>query len=94
MSFAGYSHAGQAAGQANSGRTVAEHTGAGQAGAGQTIAGQTIDQFFASFTDEWVAKSPELATLYKYFTGDKQDQLERQLSPMTQDQSRAMIAPR
>ncbi len=43
----------------------------------------TIDAFFASFTDEWVRNDPSLATAARYFSGDEQDRLERQLTPQT-----------
>ena len=41
-----------------------------------------IDAFFKSFTDEWVRGSPNLATSTRYFSGDEQDRLEQQLSPV------------
>jgi uncharacterized protein (DUF885 family) len=47
-----------------------------------------IDDFFASFTADWVRHDPELATRTRFFTeagqtNDAQDRLERQLSPRT-----------
>lgn len=42
-----------------------------------------IDDFFRSFTDEWVRGDPEAATSRRYFTGEEQDRLERQLTPFT-----------
>jgi uncharacterized protein (DUF885 family) len=42
-----------------------------------------IDDFFRDFTDEWVRGSPNLATSARYFTGEEQDRLERQLTPET-----------
>jgi uncharacterized protein (DUF885 family) len=42
-----------------------------------------IDAFFRDFTDEWVRGSPNLATSARYFTGEEQDRLERQLTPET-----------
>src|SRR5579871_429491 len=42
-----------------------------------------IDAFFASFTAEWVRNDPNLATATRYFSGDEQDRLERQLTPQT-----------
>jgi uncharacterized protein (DUF885 family) len=42
-----------------------------------------IDNFFGDFTAEWVRRNPNLATARRYFTGDGQDRLERQLTPET-----------
>ena len=44
---------------------------------------RTIDDFFRDFTDEWVRGNPSLATSARYFTGEEQDRLERQLTPET-----------
>jgi uncharacterized protein (DUF885 family) len=44
---------------------------------------RTIDDFFRDFTDEWVRGNPGLATRARYFTGEEQDRLERQLTPDT-----------
>jgi uncharacterized protein (DUF885 family) len=43
----------------------------------------SIDDFFRSFTDEWVRSNPNLATSARYFTGEEQDRLERQITPDT-----------
>src|SRR4029077_4514071 len=43
----------------------------------------TIDDSFRDFTAEWVRGNPNLATADRYFTGDEQDRLERQLTPQT-----------
>ncbi len=42
-----------------------------------------INNFFRDFTDEWVRHDPELATRTRYFSGEEQDQFERQLTPRT-----------
>jgi uncharacterized protein (DUF885 family) len=42
----------------------------------------TIDDFFNSFTDEWVRYDPNVATRARYFSGDDQDRLERQSTPL------------
>ncbi len=42
-----------------------------------------IDDFFRNFTAEWVRSNPNLATSSRYFTGEEQDRLERQLTPET-----------
>ena len=44
---------------------------------------RTIDDFFNDFTGRWVQGNPNQATAARYFTGSKQDQLERQLTPET-----------
>lgn len=43
----------------------------------------TIDEFFDSFTAEWVRGNPDLATSLRYFSGEEQDRLERQVTPRT-----------
>lgn len=42
-----------------------------------------VDAFFDSFATAWVEADPDLATGTRYFTGAKQAQLERQLTPQT-----------
>src|SRR2546422_8471418 len=44
---------------------------------------KSLDDFFRDFTAEWVRGNPNLATSTRYFTGDEQDRLERQLTPET-----------
>src|ERR1700676_4998600 len=51
----------------------------------------TIDDFFRTFTDDWVRHDPNLATSARYFTGEEQDRLERQLRPETQAWKRDRI---
>src|SRR5579863_10705408 len=50
-----------------------------------------IDDFFRTFTDDWVRHDPNLATSTRYFTGEEQDRLERQLRPETQAWKRDRI---
>jgi uncharacterized protein (DUF885 family) len=50
-----------------------------------------IDDFFRDFTAQWVRGSPNLATSTRYFTGDEQDRLERQLTPETTAYKRERI---
>jgi uncharacterized protein (DUF885 family) len=45
--------------------------------------GGGIDDFFRDFTAEWMRGNPNLATSTRYFTGEEQDRLERQLTPDT-----------
>src|SRR5690606_12420937 len=40
---------------------------------------------------EWVRGNPDLATAIRYFSGEEQDRLERQLTPQTQDYSKDRI---
>src|ERR1700733_8854135 len=42
-----------------------------------------IEDFCRDFTADWVRHDPNLATSARYFTGDEQDRLERQLTPQT-----------
>ncbi len=42
-----------------------------------------VDAFFTRFTDEWVRADPDLATGARYFSGEQQNELERQLTPRT-----------
>jgi len=50
-----------------------------------------IDDFFRDFTAEWVRGNPDQATRSRYFMGEEQDRLERQLTPETVEWSRARI---
>src|SRR5579863_3821295 len=43
----------------------------------------SVNDFFRDFTDEWIRSNPGLATSARYFTGEEQDRLERQLTPET-----------
>lgn len=51
-----------------------------------------IDGFFDTFTADWVRDSPNLAARTRYFTGDDQDRLERQLTPESDAWRRARFA--
>ena len=42
---------------------------------------QSIDEFFDEFTAEWVRGDPNLATYLRYFEGEEQDRMDRQLTP-------------
>jgi uncharacterized protein (DUF885 family) len=52
---------------------------------------RTIDDFFRDFTAEWVRGNPNAATSERYFTGEEQDRLERQLTPLTPAYKRTRI---
>lgn len=41
-----------------------------------------INEFFADFTDRWVEANPNLAVSSGFFTGEKQEELERQLTSL------------
>ncbi len=58
-----------------------------------TLPGQqpNIDNFFRDFTAEWVRSNPNLATGSRYFTGEEQDRLERQITPDTLEYRRSRI---
>jgi hypothetical protein len=43
----------------------------------------SIDDFFRGFTADWIRHDPNQATSARYFSGDEQDRLERQLTPQT-----------
>jgi uncharacterized protein (DUF885 family) len=50
-----------------------------------------IDDFFRDFTAEWVRGNPNQATASRYFSGNEQDRLERQLTPETAEWRRGRI---
>ena len=52
---------------------------------------RNIDDFFRDFTDQWVRGNPGLATSARYFTGEEQERLERQLTPETRAYRQARI---
>ena len=45
---------------------------------------QTIADFFDRFTADWIRSNPDQATNARYFTGEEQRNLERQLTPATE----------
>jgi uncharacterized protein (DUF885 family) len=50
---------------------------------GQSLNTPNIDDFFRDFTADWVRHDPNQATSARYFSGDEQDRLERELTPQT-----------
>jgi uncharacterized protein (DUF885 family) len=50
-----------------------------------------IEKFFARFTDEWVRSNPNIAVASRYFTGEEQGRLDRQLTPETEAYHRSRI---
>src|SRR5438067_10020757 len=59
-------------------------------------ADRTIDDFFRDFTAEWIRGNPNLAASTRYFSGDEEQQFERQLTPETlaYKKQRAQLARR
>jgi len=57
----------------------------------QETSTKSLDDFFRDFTAEWVRGNPNLGTSTRYFTGEAQDRLERQLTPQTGAYRRARI---
>ncbi|HEY6361765.1 MAG TPA: DUF885 domain-containing protein [Vicinamibacterales bacterium] len=57
---------------------------------------RTVDQFFDSFTAEWMRGNPNAVTSTRYFTGEAQNRLERQVTPLTPEyrRERARLARR
>ena len=57
--------------------SAAEQAASAQAG--------TIAEFFDAFTDEWMLRQPSSATGSRYFDDARQDEMDRQLTPMTSE---------
>ena len=43
---------------------------------------RSLDRFFETFTAEWMRGNPNAATSTRYFSGEEQDRLERQITPL------------
>jgi len=43
----------------------------------------SIDEFFQRFTDDWVRRNPNLAISTRYFEGEEQDRLSREITPVS-----------
>ncbi len=65
-------------------------------GAATSTQQRSVDEFFSSFTDEWMRAHPNRAASSRYFTGADQANVERQLQPVTLDFARqdAVLARR
>ena len=50
-----------------------------------------IDKFFDDFAAEWVRGNPNQAVRTRYFSGDEQNRLEQQLTPLTEAWQRERI---
>jgi len=53
---------------------------------------RSVDDFFRDFTAGWVRGNPDQATGTRYFTGEVQRRLERQLTPVTAAYQRTRVA--
>ena len=51
-----------------------------------------IGQFFDAFTDEWMRFHTDAAAATRYFTGEEQDRVERELMPQTRAAAEQRIA--
>ena len=47
--------------------------------------GASIDEFFQRFTDEWARRDPNFAIGARYFDGDEQDRLNREITPVSHE---------
>ena len=59
--------------------------------AAQAPGGDPIDKFFVDYTAEWIRGNPNASTTSRYFTGQEQDRLERQLTLETDAYRRSRI---
>jgi uncharacterized protein (DUF885 family) len=53
---------------------------------------RSIDDFFRDFTAEWIRANPNQATALRYFSGDEQARLERELTPVNDAYTLKLIA--
>jgi uncharacterized protein (DUF885 family) len=51
----------------------------------------SIDDFFQRFTDEWVRRNPNLAISTRYFAGEEQDRLSREITPVSREYQQETI---
>jgi uncharacterized protein (DUF885 family) len=51
----------------------------------------SLDDFFRTYTDEWVRSNPNQAIQSRYFTGAEQDALEVQMTPLTREWRRHRV---
>ena len=52
---------------------------------------RSVETFFEEFTARWVRHDPDLATATRYFTGEEQRRLERQLTPVSDEWRQARV---
>jgi uncharacterized protein (DUF885 family) len=65
---------------------------AGSAGGVEAADLPELDALFTRLTDEWMESDPDSAIEKAYFTGEKQNAIEQQLTPMTREHKLARIA--
>lgn len=53
---------------------------------------RTIDDFFNAFTADWIRGNPNQATSTRYFSGEQQQRLERELTPVSLEWQHSRIA--
>lgn len=58
----------------------------------ETPAADSVSAFFEAFTDEWMLRQPSAATGSRYFDDERQDLMDRQLTPMTDAFRRETVA--
>jgi len=51
-----------------------------------------LETFYDAFTDEWMRANPDMAIFNAYFSGEEQDRIERELTPLTRAHVQASIA--
>jgi uncharacterized protein (DUF885 family) len=73
-------------------RIVASAIALGLAVGGAGAQQRTIDDFFTAFTADWVRGNPNQATSTRYFSGEEQQRLERELTPVSFAWQRGRIA--
>src|SRR5213075_162765 len=56
-----------------------------------TAAERSLADFFREFTDDWVRGNPNQAAATRYFSGEEQAALERQLTPETRAYRHARV---
>lgn len=52
----------------------------------------TVSEFFAAFTDEWMRRNPSGATASRYFDGELQARLDRDITPQSDAYDRETVA--
>jgi uncharacterized protein (DUF885 family) len=60
--------------------------------AGTIQPAQSIDDFFQAYTDQWMLRQPNAATGSRYFGGATQLEMDRQLTPLTDEFRRETVA--
>lgn len=51
----------------------------------QQVSADLVDEFFIRFTDRWMEGNPDSAVGSVYFSGEKQNEMETQLTPLTRE---------